>query len=269
MAEVTTGGSVSSGVSEGGGGDSVTYATPVVRSLASTAPPVRIKKDGVNMAAGLVLSTTEKAAGVTVAVGGKYTVEDTTTLPAVTLLMITMSVVTPAEEAMPCLKLLSNVLRAAGSARDDMSMAANVMVELTVLTACWPAVDSGGGTMVTVGGGGDGGGAEEATVEGGGDGGGGDEEATGGEEATVEGGGDGGGDEEATGGDEATVEGGDDGGDEATVEGGGGDGGGGLGGGGLGGGGDGDGDGGGGDGGGDATDCVGGASQPASGAHES
>jgi hypothetical protein len=246
---VTTGGSVSSGVSEGGGGDSVTYATPVVRSLASTAPPVRIKKDGVNMAAGLVLSTTVKAAGVTVAVGGKYTVEDTTTLPAVTLLMITMSAVTPAEEAISCLKLLSNVLRAAGSARDDMSMAANVMVELTVLTACWPAVDSGGGTMVTVGGGGDGGGAEEATVEGGGDGGGGDEEATGGEEATVEGG--------------------DDGGDEATVEGGGGDGGGGLGGGGLGGGGDGDGDGGGGDGGGDATDCVGGASQPASGAHES
>ena len=169
LAEVTTGGSVSSGVSEGGGGDSVTYATPVVRSLASTAPPVRIKKDGVNMAAGLVLSTTEKAAGVTVAVGGKYTVEDTTTLPAVTLLMITMSAVTPAEEAISCLKLLSNVLRAAGSARDDMSMAANVMVEFTVLTACWPAVDGGGAATTTVGGG-----------DGGGDGGG--EDATGGGE---------------------------------------------------------------------------------------
>jgi hypothetical protein len=130
-------------------------ASPVLRPLACTAPPVWIKKAGVNMAAGLVLSTLEKAAGVTVAVGGKYTVEDTTTLPAVTLLMITMSVVTPAEVAMPCLKLLSNVLRVAGSARDDMSMFANVMVELTVVTACWPAVD----VMTTVGGGdGDGGG---------------------------------------------------------------------------------------------------------------
>jgi hypothetical protein len=132
----------------GGGGDSVTYATPVLRPLACTVPPVWIKKSGMNMAAGLLLSTLEKAAGVTVAVGGKYTVEDTTTLPALMLLMNTLSVVTPAEEAMPCLKLLSNVLRAAGSARDDMSMVANVMVELTVLTACWPAVGSGGGTMV-------------------------------------------------------------------------------------------------------------------------
>jgi hypothetical protein len=40
-------------------------------------------------------------------------VEDTTTLPAVTLLMITMSVVTPAEEAMSCLKLLSSCVSAA------------------------------------------------------------------------------------------------------------------------------------------------------------
>jgi hypothetical protein len=60
------------------------------------------------------------------------------------------------------------------------------MVELTVVTACWPAVDGGGAATTTVGGGAEATGGEETTVKGGdGDGGGGD---GGGEEATCGGG---------------------------------------------------------------------------------